>query len=177
MIQRVIHTGGSLWQAYTDLDRVINLNHIEELRTLIGHRPILMVGAAVLIQDPLRRLLMLKRSDSQCWGLPGGAVEPGEKIEEAARRETYEETGLRLPELELFGVFSGPELFFEYPNGDQVYNVSIIYQVQSAAGSLRLNEEHTTWQYFAVDELPTSISPPLLPVLHAYVSRQKASAR
>ncbi|OGN75697.1 MAG: hypothetical protein A2X25_02705 [Chloroflexi bacterium GWB2_49_20] len=153
------------------------MNHIEELRALIGHRPILMVGAAVLIQDHHRRLLLLQRSDSHAWGLPGGAVEPGEEVEQAARRETLEETGLEVHDLDLFGVFSGPELFYEYPNGDQVYNVTIIYQAREVAGDIRLNEEHTAWQYFTVADIPTVISPPLIPIIREYVSRQAASAR
>ena len=37
-----------------------------------------MVGAAILIVDRSNRLLLMKRSDSGCWGLPGGATEPGE---------------------------------------------------------------------------------------------------
>jgi ADP-ribose pyrophosphatase YjhB (NUDIX family) len=151
------------------------MNHIEELRTLIGHRPILMVGAGILIQDADQRLLLLKRSDNHLWGLPGGAVEPGENVEAAARRETLEETGLEVQGLDLFGVFSGPELFYQYPNGDQVYNVSIIYQARGLAGDIRLNQEHTTWQYFADEEIPFHKGSPLNPVFREYISRHKVA--
>ena len=70
------------------------MDYILQLRQYIGHRPILMVGAAVLVLDEQDRLLMMKRSDSGCWGLPGGATEPGEVVENAAKRETLEETNL-----------------------------------------------------------------------------------
>jgi 8-oxo-dGTP pyrophosphatase MutT (NUDIX family) len=153
------------------------MNHIEELRALVGHRPILMVGAAVLIHDSLQRLLLLQRSDSHTWGFPGGAVEPGEVIEEAARRETLEETSLEVDDLKLYGVYSGPELFYEYPNGDQVYNVTIIYQAHKVAGNICLNEEHTAWQYFPVADIPANISPPLIPVIQEYIARQAVIAR
>ena len=46
-----------------------------------------MVGAAVLILDDQNHLLLMKRSDSDCRGLPGGATEPGELIEDAALPE------------------------------------------------------------------------------------------
>lgn len=151
------------------------MSHIEKLRELIGHRPILMVGAGILIQDADQRLLLLKRSDNHCWGLPGGAVEPGEEVEQAARRETLEETGLEVHDLELFGVYSGPELFYEYPNGDQVHNVSIIYMARGVSGNISLNQEHTAWQYFADEEIPFHKGSPLNPVFREYISRHKVA--
>jgi len=66
------------------------MDYIIQLREYIGHRPILVVGAAILILDMQDRLLMMKRSDSGCWGLPGGATEPGEVVEDAAKRETLD---------------------------------------------------------------------------------------
>src|SRR5204863_7160399 len=114
-----------------------------------GHRPVVVVGAAVLLTDDAGRLLLLKRSDNLAWGPPGGAVEPGELVEAAARREVREETGLEVRELAFFGVFSGPELFYTYPNGDEIYNVIIAYRAQAIGDAVRLNEEHTEWGWFA----------------------------
>jgi len=87
------------------------VNYIQALRQHIGHAPLLIVGAAILIVDEQNHLLLMKRSDSGCWGPSGGAVEPGEVVETAAKREALEETGLRVGEMKLFGVFSGPELY------------------------------------------------------------------
>ncbi len=42
------------------------------------------------------------------WALPGGFVDIGETVEAAARREALEETGLRVFDLELLGVYSDP---------------------------------------------------------------------
>ncbi len=153
------------------------MEYLLELRKLVGHRPLLMVGAAVLVVDPEQRLLLLKRSDSGCWGPPGGAVEPGEKVEAAARRELREETGLEAGALELFGVFSGPELYYRYPNGDEVYNVTIVYRAREAAGALRLNDEHTAWDYFAPGRFPQDISPPIRPALEQYANSLKDPGR
>ncbi len=141
------------------------MNYLLELRKHVGHAPLLMVGAATLIVDEQNRLLLLKRSDSGCWGPPGGAVELGEVVETAARRETLEETGLELGEMSLFGVFSGPELFYVYPNGDEVYNVTIVYLTRAWRGDIRLNGEHTDWRWFAPADIPENISPPIRPVI------------
>lgn len=44
-----------------------------------------------------------------CWALPGGHVDPGEEVDDAARRELFEETGLAAARLDLVGVYSAPD--------------------------------------------------------------------
>jgi len=144
------------------------MDYILQLRKLIGHRPILMVSAALLVVGAEKRLLLLKRSDNHCWGLPGGAVEPGEVVEAAARRELREETGLEVDEMSLFGVFSGPELFYVYPNDDEVYNIIIVYLSRETRGAIRLNEEHTESCWFAPADFPADISPPVRPIIEQF---------
>jgi 8-oxo-dGTP pyrophosphatase MutT (NUDIX family) len=146
------------------------MDYILQLRRYIGHRPILMVGAAVLVLDEEDRLLMMKRSDIGCWGIPGGSMEPGEIAEEAAKREAFEETNLEVKEMSLFGVFSGPELHYKYPNGDEVYNVSIVYLSHDWRGEIKLNEEHSEWKWFAACDIPEEVSPPIKPVIEQFKS-------
>jgi 8-oxo-dGTP pyrophosphatase MutT (NUDIX family) len=149
------------------------VEYIQSLRKHIGHAPILMVGAAILIVDGSNCLLLMKRSDSGCWGLPGGATEPGEVIEMAARREACEEIGLQVGEMSLFGVFSGPDLYYKYPNGDEVYNVTIVYLSRDVSGDIHLNGEHAEYRWFATDEIPEDISPPIIPVIEQFKRRNR----
>lgn len=144
------------------------MDYLASLRLHVGHAPLQMVGAAALIVDGQGRLLLMKRSDSGCWGPPGGAVELGEAVETAARREVREETGLELGKLSLFGVFSGPELFHRYPNGDEVHNVILVYLASAPPGRVRLNDEHTKWRWFARAEIPEDISPPIRPAIEQF---------
>jgi 8-oxo-dGTP pyrophosphatase MutT (NUDIX family) len=144
------------------------MDYILQLRQLVGHRPILIVGASALIVDAEGRLLLLKRSDNDCWGIPGGGVEPGEFVEAAARREAREETGLELGEMALFGVFSGPELYYVYPNGDETYNVIITYITHQAHGAVRINDEHTDWRWFTPADIPEDLSPPIRPIIQQF---------
>ena len=148
------------------------MEYIQSLRQHIGHAPILMVGAAILILDDQNRLLLLKRSDSGCWGPPGGATEPGEVVEDAACRETFEETGMQVGKMVLFGVFSGPELYYKYPNGDEVYNITIVYLSRDASGEIQLNGEHTEWRWFNAEKIPDDLSSPIIPVIEEFKRRK-----
>ena len=102
-------------------------DYIMDLRKIVGHRPLLQVGASVIVEDEDNRILLQLRRDNYCWGYPGGSVELDEEVENAARRELFEETGLIAHDLELFGVFSGKDLHYIYPNGDEVSNIDIVF--------------------------------------------------
>jgi 8-oxo-dGTP pyrophosphatase MutT (NUDIX family) len=146
------------------------MEYINNLRKHVGSQPLIMVGSTVLVLDAQNRLLMMKRSDSGNWGVPGGAMELGETTEETARRELFEETGLEVDELTLFGVFSGPELYYRYPAGEEVYNVSIVYLAHTDHDTVKLLDgEHYDFQYFQLTQLPEKISPPIKPILKKFL--------
>jgi ADP-ribose pyrophosphatase YjhB (NUDIX family) len=102
-------------------------SYIEALRALTGPRPLILAGTNVYILDESRRLVMMRRVDTGGWWVPGGFMEPGETFEETARRETLEETGIALGNLDFLRVFSGPECYYRYPNGDEVYSIIAAY--------------------------------------------------
>lgn len=131
------------------------MNYIAELRELVGHRPLVMVAAGVLALDRAGHLLLHRRTDTGLWGTPGGALEPGETLEETARRELREETGLEAGHLRLVDLCSGPEWFREYPNGDQVYVVGAIFVCCDFTGRLIDHgiESHEV-AFFPLDRLP-----------------------
>lgn len=136
--------------------------YIMELRKIVGHRPLLQVGAGVIVENGKGEVLLQKRADNHCWGYAGGSVELDEVVEDAARRELFEETGLIAKELELFGVFSGPDTHYIYPNGDEVSNVDIVYLCRSYEGILKCQEEEVEdLRFFPADALPDDLSPPI----------------
>ena len=51
------------------------MSYVQELRLLVGPRPLIIPGAAVLIIDEQNRLLLQHRKDNQQWGLIGGSME------------------------------------------------------------------------------------------------------
>ena len=145
------------------------MSYVRELRKLVGHRPLIVAGAAVLIFDRLNRLLLQHRKDNQKWGLIGGSMEVGESLEETAIREAFEETSLNLDELNWFGLFSGQELIYQLPHGDIVVNVVAVYISRQFSGKLKadLKEGHNIC-FFNLNELPSDISPPDTPIIKRY---------
>lgn len=132
-----------------------------DLRKEVGHRPLLQVGASVIVEDKYERILLQLRSDNHCWGYAGGSVELDEDVEEAAKRELFEETGLVAEELNLFGVFSGKDTHYIYPNGDEVSNVDIVFLCKKYSGDLKCQKgEVDKLMFFDADNLPNNISPP-----------------
>jgi 8-oxo-dGTP pyrophosphatase MutT (NUDIX family) len=135
--------------------------YVSELRRLVGKRPLILCGANGLLLDSETRLLLIHRTDNGMWSLPGGAVELGESAEETARREVREEAGLTCGALELLGVYSGPELYYRYPHGDEVHIVAVSYLCRDFSGTIEADgEEAADAGWFAPQELPSDISPP-----------------
>jgi ADP-ribose pyrophosphatase YjhB (NUDIX family) len=127
-----------------------------------------MVGAGVCVYKD-GKILLQKRRDNNCWAIHGGSVEMGEKVEDTAGRELFEETGLIAGSLELLGVFSGESMFYTYPNGDRVYIISIIYICREFTGELlRETGETTELKWFDLDDFPSDISPPDVEPLKAF---------
>lgn len=149
--------------------------YIMDLRKLVGHRPLLQVGASVIVENERGEVLLQKRADNHCWGYAGGSVELDEVVEEAAKRELLEETGLTALDLTLFGVFSGKDTHYIYPNGDEVSNVDIVYLCTSYTGQLRCQEsEVEELRFFPEDDLPENLSPPIRrPLLRWAESKRK----
>ena len=141
-------------------------DYIMSLRKQVGHRPLLQVGASVIVEDETGRILLQLRHDNHCWGYPGGSVELDEVVEDAARRELLEETGLVAGEMSLFGIFSGPEYHYVYPNGDEVSNIDIVFLCRDYEGELKCEAGETDeLRFFGPHELPENLSPPVRKVI------------
>ena len=130
------------------------MGYISEMRKYIGHAPLVTPGATVVVLKDNKILLNL-RADTNTWGIPGGALEPGETLEETSARELKEETNLRAEEFSLLNVFSGKDFYYKYPNEDETYSVVVLYLAKGVDGELMITDgESRELKYFGKDELP-----------------------
>lgn len=153
------------------------MGYIMDLRKYVGHATLLQCAGSVIIENERGEILLGRRTDNHLWGYAGGAMEPGESVEDCARRELQEEMGLIADELEFLMVNSGPEAHYVYPNGDEVDNVEIVYVCRAYHGEIRRQEaEMEELRFFSIDDLP-EISPPIRPVMRQYVRERRKKAR
>jgi 8-oxo-dGTP pyrophosphatase MutT (NUDIX family) len=146
------------------------MSYIQELRALVGHRPLILVGVLVMIFDENHRLLLQHRTDDKTWDLPGGTMELGESTEETARREVLEETGLEIGEMTLFRVFAGKEFIYICPNGDQVAAVSPVYITDDVRGTERPDgDEGSEVKYFPINDLPAEMLPQVRMIIESFL--------
>ena len=134
-------------------------DYIKDLRKLIGTRPIIMCGANVILLNDQEQILLHHRIDSDWWGLPGGAMELGESLEQTARREVLEEVGLTCGKLQLFNVYSGEELYYKYPSGNEVYNVTATYICKDFSGTINVDKsEGRDARFFPLGHIPSNLT-------------------
>ncbi|TWT02488.1 NUDIX domain-containing protein [Planomicrobium sp. CPCC 101079] len=145
------------------------MRYIENLRGKVGNEPLLAVKTSIVVLDK-RGYILLKERDDGSWSLPVSFMELTETAEEAGRRGVKEETGIEIGELSLLGIFSGKKYFQEMPNGDQLYSLTINYCCRDIRTPLPLEDADASLQFnfFALDQLPSSICVHTKKVIHHY---------
>jgi len=137
------------------------------------------VGVGVIVLDSRGWILLEKRSDCGMWGLPGGRIEPGESVTEAAVREVKEETGLNVEITRLLGVYSEPEshIVTFLDNGDVVHLVDILLEAKIRSGELSISSESEALHFFNPTALPSDIVPPALAPLQDFLQGKTGTIR
>lgn len=105
------------------------------------------------VNDERVQVLLIQRADPPyrgCWALPGGFVGPEETLEQGARRELEEETGLAGMELEQLHTFGDPD---RDPR-ERVITVVYCGIVRRDQVVLRADSDAAAADWFDVDDLP-----------------------
>lgn len=119
-----------------------------------GPRPTsLVVAVSAVVQNDFGDVLMIERTDSGLWSIPGGAVEPGETLNAAVVREVNEETGYRVSVDHIVGVFSDPAHVIRYDDGETRQEFSICFQGSVSSGAARTSDESRRVEWLPCDEL------------------------
>ena len=151
------------------------MEYYKEIRKLIGHRPLMLVGSGVILYQG-RKILLQRRADDNTYGKHGGIMDIEERAEDACRREVLEEIGLSVGKLTLFGVYTGPEMTVCYPNGDIANYTDIVYVSDDFDGTPILSDgEAAELCWFDVDELPDNLHPTDRKPILDFVNRLKES--
>lgn len=131
------------------------MGYVEEMREVLGNRPIIRPGVRAIIQNEQGAVLLQLRGDFHIWGLPAGGMEVGESVVEALGREVFEETGLTVHRARPFGIYSNPAYTITYPNGDQAQPYTTAFLVDEWSGELTVDGDETLeLRWFPLDALP-----------------------
>lgn len=133
--------------------------YFHALRERVGSDLLMLCGASGVVINAQGEVLLQLRSDNGNWGLPGGALDPGEQPADAVVREILEETGVQVLPERLTGVYSGPDMFFSYPDGNQVAVTSICFRCRPIGGEPKVNDDESLEvRYFPLDQLPEGLN-------------------
>lgn len=124
------------------------MSYVKWIRDHVGTQKIFLVYATVIVCDENGCFLLQHRTDFDVWGLPGGALELDEDIQQCAHRELMEETGLTVGKFRLVGIYTHPQFDVKYPNGDQVQQYTICLTGRLTGGEMRPDGEETKAQAF-----------------------------
>lgn len=96
----------------------------------------------VVVANDQGEILLIKRSDNDNWALPGGAIDLGESLTQAAIRETKEETGIDCEITGLVGIYTDPKHVIHYTSNNEVrQEFSIVLTARATGGQPRTSGE------------------------------------
>jgi len=130
------------------------------------------VGVGVLILKDNKVLLGKRHEDylkadselngAGTWTMPGGKLEFGETFKEAAKRETKEETGIKLNKVKVICVNN------DRTKTAQFVTIGLLAQEFTGKPKAKEPEKITTWHWFEPEELPSPLYPPSAKILEKY---------
>lgn len=108
----------------------------------------------VVVANDAGEILLIQRTDNGNWAVPGGAMDLGESLSQAAVREVEEETGITCELTGLVGIYTDPRHVIEYTSDGEVrQEFSIMLTAWPVAGRPRPSSESARVVWVAPDRL------------------------
>ncbi|MFI6888582.1 NUDIX hydrolase [Streptosporangium canum] len=108
----------------------------------------------VVVTNDAGDILMIRRSDNDNWAVPGGAIDLGESLPQAAIRETLEETGITCEITGLVGTYTDPRHVILYTSdGEARQEFSIVLTGRAVAGEPTPSDESREVRWVPRDEV------------------------
>lgn len=118
-------------------------NYIQKIRSKLGKEKFIHPAARIIIENKQKEILIIERKDNGKFGIPAGALEENETIEECIIREVKEETGLTIIDLEVIGISSNPEReYVEYENGDRIQYFTVEFYSNNWEGEIQVQDKN-----------------------------------
>src|ERR1700710_1662158 len=114
-------------------------DYIKNLRSRIGHDLLHLLGVSGVVVNDRGEILLVYGKESGLWMPIGGMVEPGEEPADAAIREVFEETSVRIKPIKLVGAYDGPDV--TYSNGDHVHYLTIAFLCKAISGTPHAHDD------------------------------------
>ena len=109
----------------------------------------------VVITNETGEILLIRRSDNGNWAVPGGAIDLGESMTDAAVRETREETGIDCTVTGIVGIYTDPRHVILYTsNGEARQEFSILLTGAATGGQPTPSSESTEVRWVPPGDLP-----------------------
>jgi ADP-ribose pyrophosphatase YjhB (NUDIX family) len=101
-----------------------------------------------IVSNDQGEILLIRRTDNGNWSLPGGAMDLGESLGQAAIRETVEETGVETRLTGISGIYTDPRHVLEYTSDGEVrQEFSVVFTAVMTGGEPTPSSEssHVEW--------------------------------
>lgn len=108
----------------------------------------------VVVVSDAGEILMIRRTDNGNWAVPGGAIDLGESVGQAAVRETREESGIECEITGITGIYSDPKHVILYTsNGEVRQEFSIVLTARPLSGQPTPSSESSEVRWVPVSEV------------------------
>jgi len=108
----------------------------------------------VVVTNARGEVLLIRRSDNDNWALPGGAIDLGESLAQAAVREVREESGIDCEIIGLVGIYTDPKHVILYTsNGEARQEFSIVLTATATRGEPTPSSESSDVRWTPVADL------------------------
>ena len=111
-------------------------------------------AVSAIVTDLQDRILLILRTDNGYWSIPGGGLNPGESVSDAAVREVREETGIDCQVTGLVGIYSDPNHVAAYDDGEVRQEFSICFTTRMMGGSVATSSESALVEFVPPDAIP-----------------------
>lgn len=113
------------------------------MRSKLGSEKFIHPAARIIIENEDNQILTIERADNGQLGIPAGSIEESETIEACIIREVYEETGIRVRNLQVIGISSNPKIeIVKYPNGDEIQYFTIEFYSNDWEGTIKVHDKN-----------------------------------